>query len=192
VPAPTPSRHAARHRSGRIYSAVLLCALFAALGGCRDTRSSLPAPNSIESLCLGVPAHATRIFKLPGIDAVRSDTLVKAQQLHVDVDALERVAAAQPRERLDPEIDEDAVRLYVTDNGGGVLVWWRGVPVTVGYVSFDAKQTRAVAKVFAAAIADGSPSEGGRLIYLLERPAGSTQAPTWKAFSVQDTEHVCT
>ena len=184
MPAPT------NRCSGRIYSTAFLCCLLAALGGCRE-RSPLPPPNSIESLCLGAPPHATRIFKLPGIDAVRNDHLVKAEDLHVDVDALGRVASATPRERADPEIDEDAVRLYVTDNGGGVLVWWRGDPVTVRYVPFDSKQKSAKSQMFAAAVADAGPSEGGRLIYLLERPAGSTQPPAWRAFSVQDNEHVC-
>jgi hypothetical protein len=174
-----------------MYSTAFLCALLAALGGCRES-SPLPPPNSIESLCLGAPPHATRIFKFPGIDAVRNDHLVKAQELHVDVDALGRVAASKPRERPDPEVDEDAVRLFVTDNGGGVLVWWRGEPVTVRYIPLDAKQRSAKSQVFAAAVADAGPSEAGRLIYLLERPLGSTQPPAWRAFSVQDAEHVCT
>jgi hypothetical protein len=185
VPTPTGSR------SGRRYSAALFCSLLTALAGCRES-PSLPAPTSIESLCLGAPAHATRIFKLPGIDAVRSDRLVRTDDLHVDVDALERVAVSHAREQAAPELDEESVRLYVTDNGGGVLVWWRTKPVTLAYEPVESKRGQVRVQVSAAAVADHGPTSAGRLIYLLERPAESAQPPLWKAFVVQDAERVCT
>ncbi|MBV8171424.1 MAG: hypothetical protein JO219_05790 [Candidatus Eremiobacteraeota bacterium] len=152
----------------------------------------MPAPDSIESLCLGVPQTAIRIFKLPGIDTVRSDQLVKARDAHVDVDALERIAASPAREISESATDEDGVRLYVTDNAGGVLVWWRSQPVLLRYTPADARSPRRKADVFGAAIADGPERAGGRLIYVLERPAGTLEAPEWRPFVVQDAEHACT
>lgn len=153
----------------------------------------MPTPDSIESLCLGAPSQAaTRIFKFPGIDTVRSDQLVKAQELHVDLYALGRVAVSPAREGTQPRLDEDGARLYVTENGGGVLVWWRDKPVVLRYAPLEPKIKHAQADVFAAAVAESQASAGGRLIYLLERPAGSTQAPEWRAFIVSDDERVCT
>ncbi|HZV80302.1 MAG TPA: hypothetical protein VFF60_11905 [Candidatus Binatus sp.] len=152
----------------------------------------MPAPDSIESLCLGVSPTVARIFKLPGIDTVRGDQLVKARDGHVDVAALERVAASRVRESSEPETDEDGVRLYVTDNSGGVIVWWREKPVAMRYQGSDAKASAAKAEVFGAAIADGPSQEHGRIVYLLERPAGTLQTPVWRPFVVSDAEHVCT
>jgi hypothetical protein len=139
-----------------------------------------------------VPAHTTRIFKLPSISGVRSDQLVTEKELHVDVAALGRVAVSPAHEGYEPQTDEDGVRLYVTEDGGGVLVWWRTKPVLPHYTTLDAAQKHAKADVYGAAVADGPPTSAGRLVYLLERPAGSTQPPEWRAFVVQDSEHVCT
>jgi hypothetical protein len=166
-----------------------LCLL---LSACRQTNSPLPLPDSIESLCLGVPPQTTRIFKLPSISGVRSDQLVTEKELHVDVAALGRVAASPAHEGYEPQTDEDGVRLYVTEDGGGVLVWWRTKPVLLHYAPVDTPQKHAKADVFGAAVADGPPTAAGRLVYLLERPTGSAQAPEWRAFVVQDAEHVCT
>jgi hypothetical protein len=179
-------------QGGRIRSAAFALVLAAMVAGCQEKHAALPAPDSIESLCLGVSPGVARIFKLPGIDAVRSDQLVKARDGHVDVAALERVAASPVRESAEPETDEDGVRLYVTDNAGGVIVWWREKPVIVRYQASDAKPSAAKAEVFGAAIADGSDQEHGRVVYLLERPAGTVQTPAWRPFIVSDAEHVCT
>jgi hypothetical protein len=176
---------------GRIRSAALLFTALALLAGCRETRSPLPEPSSIESLCLGAPLHAQRIFKLPGIGNTPSNQMFKSGDLHVDVDALGRIAASPKRELAEPGSDEDAVRLYVTDNGGGVMVWWRDDPVTLRYAPADPKIQLAKAQVFGAAVANIAGSDYGRVIYLLERPAGSSQIPAWRAFNVQDDEHVC-
>jgi hypothetical protein len=167
-------------------------ALAVLLAACQEKHSAVAAPDSIESLCLGVSPGVARIFKLPGIDTVRSDQLVKARDGHVDVAALERVAASPVRQSTDPETDEDGVRLYVTDNAGGVIVWWREQPVVMRYQASDAKASTVKAEVFGAAIADGSVQEHGRVVYLLERPAGTLQTPQWRPFVVSDAEHVCT
>jgi len=179
-------------QGGRIRSAAFALALAVLLAGCLEKHSAVPAPDSIESLCLGVSPTVARIFKLPGIDTVRGDQLVKARDGHVDVAALERVAASRVRESSEPETDEDGVRLYVTDNAGGVIVWWREKPVAMRYQGSDAKASAAKAEVFGAAIADGPSQEHGRIVYLLERPAGTLQTPVWRPFVVSDAEHVCT
>jgi hypothetical protein len=164
----------------------------ALLIGCRPG-SPLPEPSSIESLCLGAPPQTGwRIFKFPGIESVRNDQLVKAQDLHVDVDALGRIAASAAREVAQPELSEDEVRLWVTQDGGGVLVWWNPKPVALHYKSNDPKIKHAKADMFGAAVSDDSPSGSARTLYLLERPAGSAQPPAWRAFAVTDDEHVCT
>lgn len=167
-------------------------ASLALLTGCRQP-SPLPEPSSIESLCLGAPPQtAWRVFKFPGIESVRNDQLVKAQDLHVDVDALGRVAASPAREIALPEMNEDGVRLWVTQEGGGVLVWWGSKPVALQYATSNPESKRAKADMFGAAVSDAQPGAGGRMLYLLERPAGTAQAPQWRAFAVSDGEHVCT
>jgi len=176
---------------GRIRSTALVFVTLALLTGCRPG-SPLPEPTSIESLCLGAPPQAAwRIFKLPGIESVRNDQLVKAQDLHVDVDALGRIAASPAREIAQPPLSEDEVRLWVTQDGGGVLVWWNPKPVALRYKADDPKIVHAKADMFGAAISDDSPSGAARTLYLLERPAGSAQVPAWHAFAVTDDEHVC-
>ena len=133
-----------------------------------------------------------RIFKLPSINGVRNDELVKEQELHVDVAALARVAESPAREGSAPQTDEDGVRLYVTENGGGVIVWWREKPVVLTYATTDQGSHRTQADIYGAAVADGPSAGNGRLVYLLEKPLNSAQPPEWRAFVVQDAEHVCT
>jgi hypothetical protein len=69
----------------------------ASLTGCRPKSAISRPPTSIESLCL-VGAPIARTFKLPGIDTMRNDRMLKGQELHVDIDAAERIAVAATHE----------------------------------------------------------------------------------------------
>ena len=87
--------------------------------------------------------------------------------------------------------DEDGVRRFVTVNGGGVIVWWRGHPVQVRYAPLDPKSKTANVQIFAAAVAQQASEPDGARIYLLERAAHSRRAPTWRAFETGDVESIC-
>jgi len=157
--------------------------------GCRPKTALTPPPSSIESLCL-VNAAAPKVLKLPSFDMSRNDRLAKgAEQLHVDIEAAARVAIATTHEVTGPAMDEDAVRLYVTEAGGGIIAWWRGKPVVLHYAP-DSKEKTVAQDVYAIAIPDKGGEEA-RVIYVLSRPAKGSAAPHWRAVETADDEHVC-
>jgi hypothetical protein len=161
----------------------------ASLTGCRPKSAISRPPTSIESLCL-VGAPIARTFKLPGIDTMRNDRMLKGQELHVDIDAAERIAVAATHEIAGPPLDEDSARLMVTEAGGGILVWWRDRPVVLRFASPDPKAKPEAHDIYALAIPEASHEEN-RVLYVLSRPAGSATAPRWRAVDTADWEHVC-
>ena len=159
------------------------------MAGCRPKTALNPPPYSIESLCLANVA-APRVLKLPSLDMSRNDRLAKgAEQLHVDIEAASRIALAATHEVNGPAMDEDAVRLYVTEAGGGIIAWWRGKPVVLHYAP-DSKEKAEPQDVYAIAIPDKAGEEA-RMLYVLARPAGGSTAPHWRAVQTADDEHVC-
>jgi hypothetical protein len=135
-------------------------------------------------------ASVSRVFKLPGIETMRSIRMLKGQDLHVDIDAAERVAVAATREIAGPAVDEDSARLMVTQAGGGVLVWWRDHPVMLRYATADPKAKVESQDVYAIAIPEASRDEN-RVLYILSRSSASGAAPRWNAVDTTDQEHVC-
>jgi hypothetical protein len=136
-------------------------------------------------------ASVARVFKLPVIETTHSDRMLKGQDLHVDIDAAERIAVAATREIAGPPLDEVSARLMVTEAGGGVLVWWRDRPVVLRYAPADPKAKPEAQDVYAIAIPEASRNES-RVLYILGRPSGSAAAPRWRAVDTTDGEHVCT
>jgi len=159
------------------------------LTGCRPKSAISRPPTSIESLCLS-GAPIARTFRLPGIDTMRNDRMLKGQDLHVDIDAAERIAVAATHEIAGPPLDEDAARLMVTEAGGGIMAWWRDRPVVLRYASADPKAKAEAQDVYAIAIPEASHDEG-RVLYVLSHPAGSVTAPRWRAVDTADDEKVC-
>ena len=120
----------------------------------------------------------------------RSDRLAKgAEQLHVDIEAAARIALAATHEVNGPLIDEDAVRLYVTEAGGGIMAWWRGKPVVLHFAP-DSKGKTEAQDVYAIGIPDKAGEEA-RVLYVLSRQVGGATSPRWRAVESADDEHVC-
>ena len=159
------------------------------LQGCRPRSAISRPPTSIESLCL-VGAPVARVFKLPGIDPMRNDRVLKGQDLHVDLDAAERVAVAATHEVAGPPLSEDDARLMVTQAGGGIIAWWRDRPVVLRYASADPKGKPEAQDVYAIAIPEASRDEN-RVLYVLAKPANSLSPAHWRAVDTADEEHVC-
>lgn len=161
------------------------------LGACKHQTPPLHEPNSVESLCLTSGAPRQKAFKLPSIEAIRNDRLIKGQDLHVDLDAAQRVVAETVVGPTGKPVDEDDARAFVMRYGGGVIVWWRGQPVAISVAVADPKGKPSVLAVEAAAIAEMAPWQRGRLLYLLARPATEANGWSWRAFSSADQEKVC-
>jgi len=121
---------------------------------------------------------------------MHADRMFKGQELHVDIDAAERIAVAATREIAGPPLDEDAARLMVTEAGGGILVWWRDRPVVLHFAPADPKAKSEAQDVYALAIPEASRDED-RVLYILSRPSASESAPRWRAVDTADDEHVC-
>jgi hypothetical protein len=168
--------------------ACVTSALLAA--GCNHPVVPLHEPSSVESLCLAGPPVHQKGYKLPSIDALRNDRLIKGQDLHVDLEASRRVVAGTARALPGAPIDESAARTFIIENGGGVFIWWRAAPVSIVYQPADPKAASVRADVYGAAIAETPPQRLGRMLYLFARPAG-TASPRWRAFESGDREHVC-
>ena len=158
------------------------------MAGCRPKPALSPPPSSIESLCL-VNGSVAKI-KVPAIDLQRTDRLAKAPDLHVDIEAASRIALAATHETGAPPLDENAVRLRVTEAGGGIIAWWRNKPVVLDYAT-DAKAKAEPQDVYAIAIPEVGHTDETRVLYLLSKPAGASAAPRWQAVETADGEHVC-
>jgi hypothetical protein len=121
---------------------------------------------------------------------MRNDRLLKGQDMHVDIDAAERIAVAATREIAGPPLDEDSARLMVTEAGGGILVWWRDHPAVLRFAAVDPKAKPEAHDVYAIAIPEASHDEG-RVLYVLSRPSSDATAPRWRAVGTADDERVC-
>jgi len=160
-----------------------------ALVGCREAAVPLRQPDSVESLCREGSSQRPGPFKLPSIEGLRNDKLVKGQLLHVNMDAVQRTVAAAWRPESTTPVAEETVRKFIVDSGGGVLVHW-SPPVSVHVLAVDAKSRPLTTQVYGAGLADAAHVRGGRELYLLEHEQGESTAQ-WRSFITSDTEHVC-
>ena len=130
-----------------------------------------------------------KAFKLPSIEGLRNDRLVKGQLLHVDIDAVQRAVASAERPIGSTPARDETVRKSLIDAGGGVIVHW-DPPVTVHVLGSDAKSRPRATQVYGAGLADAAQPHEARVLYLLEiEPGGSTQR--WRRFSTSDNESIC-
>jgi hypothetical protein len=168
---------------------LLFCLITAgALCGCRRPALPLPEPDSVESLCRSAVAQP-KLFKLPGIESLRNDRLVKGQTPHVDLDAVEDAVVESVQPTNPVVVSEDNMRRALVEAGGGVIVHWRK-PVTLHLSAAELKARAATAAIFGAGITDSSDSNEQRELYLLVRLAGDT-SPLWRRFVTTDHSRVC-
>jgi len=149
----------------------------------------LRQPDSVESLCRESAPSRPGPFKLPSIEGLRNDKLVKGQMLHVNMDAVQRTVAATRRPENMTPVSEETVRMFIVDSGGGVLVHW-SPPVSVHVPGADAKSRPRTAQVYAAGLADGARVHKGRELYLLAQ-GPDEPAALWRSFVTSDREQIC-
>ena len=157
--------------------------------GCAKPRPPLREPDSVESLCRERTAIAPKAFKLPSIEGLRNDRLVKGQLLHVDIEAVRRTVAATGRVIKTGQLSDDMVRKALIEAGGGVIVHW-DPPVTVHLTGIDAKSKPQALAVFAAAASDATEAHERRELYLLESDPGE-RTPHWLLLIASDEERIC-
>ena len=130
-----------------------------------------------------------KAFKLPSIEGLRNDRLVKGQLLHVDVDAVQRTVAAGGRLEKSGPLTDDGIRKALIEAGGGVIVHWNP-PVTVHLAGMDAKSKPRAVEVFGAVVSDAAEPHERRELYLFESEPGRN-APHWLMLTASDSEHIC-